>query len=285
MSKLKGKARVKANKKNKNKQKNDFYLRKKRLLGDIRKYDDPILAIECDIVPEGQDVKDIFKKMRYVLNATDNGVGLAASQIGETKRLVIIKPDSDSHDIIYMINPEIISTSGKKKFGKEGCLSYPNTYAFIERFTEVEISYHDENWKEHIIEYEEGNILGIIIQHELEHILGHCKIYEWWKDPEGKQKELEERFKKTEEKKSKYEVVESEDLKREREESNDEAIETFKKIDDGQDIKAVDDIKLYSIQEKMIEECKEEIEKNNEALKKGEIKAVEFKGPQIDIKK
>ena len=91
MSKPKGKARAKANKKKKNKQKNDFFLRKKRLLGEILKYDDPTLSVECEAVLEGEDVREAFKKMKQVLNATENGVGLAASQIGITKKINIIK--------------------------------------------------------------------------------------------------------------------------------------------------------------------------------------------------
>jgi peptide deformylase len=221
MTRLNGKARAKANKKKRNKHKNDFFLRRKNLLGEIIKYDDPMLSIECEVVPEGQDVKDIFKKMKQVLNATENGVGLAASQIGVAKKMIIIKSDSSSRDITCMINPEIETTSRKMKFGKEGCLSYPNTYAFIERFTVVSVSYCDENWKKHTVEYEEGNILGIVIQHELEHLLeGHCQIHDWWKDPEGKKKELEERFKPQEEDTS-SEIVESEDKKKENAENED----------------------------------------------------------------
>jgi len=223
MSRLKGKARVKANKKKRNKQKNDFFLRKKRLIGEILKYDDEILYAECKPVPEGEDVKDIFKKMSQVLNATENGVGLAASQIGVTKRMAIIKSDSDSKDIICMINPQIVSTSREKKFGREGCLSYPKTYAFVERFTSVEVSYFDQDWMNHTVEYKEGDIRGIIVQHELEHLEeGHCQIYNWWKDPEGMRKQLEEKFKPSQEEESSgYEVVESEDMKKEREEKQD----------------------------------------------------------------
>jgi peptide deformylase len=222
MTKLKGKAKARASRKNKNKQKDAFFLRRKMLLGEIKKYDDPALSVKCEIVPEGEDVKDIFKKMAQVMNAAKNGVGIAASQIGESKKLIVIKSDSDSHQITYMINPEIISKSDQIKLGREGCLSYPETYAFIERFAWVEISYFDQNWKEHTTKYKEGDILGIVAQHEIEHLeYGHCQIYEWWKDPEGKKKELEAKFKKPEEKEeqsSGYEIVESEDYKREQEE-------------------------------------------------------------------
>ena len=221
MKRIKGKARARANRKKKNKQKNDFFVRKKNLLGEIRKYDNSDLLMEGEPVVSTDEVGSIFKKMKQVLNLTDNGVGLAASQIGIAKAMVVIKSDVKSNDITCMINPEIVSSSGKMKYGREGCLSYPKTFALIERLTSIEISYHDENWKKHIIEYEEGNILGIVIQHEMEHLkLGHCQVYDWWKDPEGKQKEFEEKFEKAKEQNdSQYDVVESEDRKKEREEN------------------------------------------------------------------
>ncbi len=225
MARLKGKARDRARKKQKNKDNNSYFHRKKNLIGEIRKYDDPILEVECsdfskeEWMHQFDAIKDIFKKMKQVLNATKNGVGLAAPQIGITKNMIIIKPDSDSSKITCMINPEIVSTSGNKKFGREMCLSYPQAIGMVERYTSVKISYYDQDWKKHIVEYKEGNILGIVCQHELSHLSeGHCEIYDWWKDPEGMQKELEDRFKPSEEKTSNNEVVESEDFKREKEE-------------------------------------------------------------------
>ena len=244
MTRLKGKARAKANKKKRNKQKNDFFLRRKNLLWEIRKYDDPELAVKCEAVTKEDaiDIKSVFKKMKQVLNATENGVGLAASQIGIPANMIIVKSDSNSKDITCMINPQIESTSREQKFGREGCISYPSTYAFVERFTSIEVSYHDENWKKHIVEYKEGDILGIIFQHEYDHTLGICQVGDWWKDPEGKKKELEERFKKTEEKTSNNDVVESEDLKKEKEEAKSKrAVGVTKKtLEKGEFVEEVD---------------------------------------------
>ena len=104
-----------------------------------------------------------------------------------------------------------------------------------------------ENWKKHTVEYKKGDILGIVIQHELEHLEeGHCQVYDWWKDPEGKKKELEERFKKTEEKTSSNEVVESEDMKREKEEAkNERAVEVTKEaLRRGEFVEMPEDKKL-----------------------------------------
>jgi len=216
MTRLKGKAKAKANKKQKNKFKNDFFVRRKNFLAEILKYDNPILEVECEVVllEEKDKVVDIFKKMKQVLNATKNGVGLAASQIGITKRMIVIKPDSDSKNITCMINPEIISNSDEMKYGKEGCLSYPNTYAFIERYTSITIKYLDEEFKEHEKEYKEGDILGIVVQHELEHLeKGHCQIYDWWENPKYMEAKLQEKLNPPKE--EKYEVVESGDKKKE----------------------------------------------------------------------
>jgi len=231
MSKSKRKARVKANKKQRRQDKNAYFVRKKQLLSEIRKWDDPILAKKSEVVLNGEDTKVIFKKMRYILNSTGNGVGLAASQIGVSKRLIIIKSDSKSGEIVYMINPEIISNSGEKKFGREMCLSYPDTLAVIERFTSVTVKYFDREWQEQTVVYKEGNILGIVVQHEISHLSeGHCEVYDWWKDPEGMQKVTQEKLKEIEESKSDgveddvdeggggYDIVESDDMKKERQE-------------------------------------------------------------------
>lgn len=223
MSKPKGKARAKANKKLKNKQKNSFFLRRKNLIAKIRKYDDPILEKECEEclrVPK-QTTDAIFKEMVSVLNATENGVGLAAPQIGITRRMAIIKPDSDSRDITFMINPEIVESSEEMKFGREGCLSYPNTYALIERYTWVRVKYLDENWGQQEKIYKEGDILGIVIQHELEHLeSGFCQVHDWWENPEVMENMVKARMASPKEQ-GPYEVEESEDLKREKEEAND----------------------------------------------------------------
>ena len=236
MTKLKGKAKARYSKKQKNKNKNDFFIRRKRLLAEILKYDNPILEVKCEtVLPEEKDkVVDIFKKMKQVLNVTENGVGLAASQIGITKRIIIIKSDSKSKEITCMINPEIISNSDEMKYGKEGCLSYPDTYAFIERYTSITVKYLDEDFKEHEIEYKEGNILGIIVQHEMEHLEeGHCQVHDWWENPKYMEEILQEKLNPSKE--EKYDVVESEDLKKEKE-------ETIKKEPNKETKKAIEEL-------------------------------------------
>jgi len=214
MSKLKGKARSKARKNKGRQSKLSRESYKRGLLSSILKYDAPFLADECQTVPENTDVSKDISDMKKVLGCTENGVGLAASQIGICKKIIVFRKDSNSSKMTVMINPEIVSHGMDKKYGIEGCLSYPKTFAPVERFTSIEVEYFDENWKKCTKEYEEGEIEGVVVQHEIEHLLfGHCQIHDWWKNPEGKQQELKDKF---EPKSSSNTVVESDDLKSER---------------------------------------------------------------------
>lgn len=224
MTKLKSRTKAKARKKKQQQSKKSAVAYKKMLLSKILKYDDDILTARCEEVVRGTDVSQTIKTMKKVLGCTDNGVGLAASQIGILDRIIVIKPDARKFKTIAMINPVIISHSEEKKYGVEGCLSYPKTFAPVERYTWVEVKYFDENWKEQTFKSKIGTIDGIVIQHEIEHLSeGHCQIHDWWADMEGKQKELQEIFEskgKTEEiVSSNNDVVESEDFKREKAEA------------------------------------------------------------------
>lgn len=212
MTRLKGKAKAKARKKKSQTSAASKQSYKKKMLSMILKYDNEALAKKCEDVAVGSDVSKTVSTMKKVLGLTDNGVGLAASQIGIMDRVIVIRPDSSKYEITAMINPEIISCSEKAKYGVEMCLSYPNVLAMVERYVWVEVKYFDENWEEHTVKYREGQIEGIITQHEIEHLSkNHCEVYDWWKDPEGMQEKLRERFEPKEETGG-YEVEESEDF-------------------------------------------------------------------------
>jgi peptide deformylase len=225
MTKLKGKKKAKARKKKQQQSKMSAVAYKKKMLSKILKYNNENLSKKCSEVASGADVSKTISTMKKVLGCTDNGVGLAASQIGVLERIIVIRPDASKYDITAMINPKIVSQGDVKKYGIEGCLSYPKTFAPVERYAEIEVKYFDENWKEQTVSFKEGDIESIVVQHEIEHLEeGHCQIHDWWEDEEGKQKELQEiwdaKYAPQEEvAKSAYEVVESEDLQREKEEA------------------------------------------------------------------
>lgn len=110
----------------------------------------------------------------YETMIAKNGVGLAAIQVGIPKRMLIINlPREDKilhkEDLLEIINPEILSTEGEILF-QEGCLSVPNFYEMIQRFSFVRLKYCDRFGNENILEAED--YLAVAIQHEIDHLNG-----------------------------------------------------------------------------------------------------------------
>lgn len=98
----------------------------------------------------------------------NEGVGLAAPQVGILKR-VIVMDVGDEHGLIELVNPEIISTSGEQ-IGPEGCLSIPGLQGDVRRPMNVTVKGQDRNGNEVIIEGKE--LLARCIMHEVDHLNG-----------------------------------------------------------------------------------------------------------------
>jgi len=94
-------------------------------------------------------------------------VGLAAPQIGSNLRIAIVQHGEDD---IVMINPEIISTSGKKDTKRESCMSIWGMVGPVERRDKVEVSFIDGEGIEHLEKY--TGFTARIVQHELDHLDG-----------------------------------------------------------------------------------------------------------------
>ena len=133
---------------------------------------DPRLKKECEPVTEVNDeIRDLLDDMLETMYAAP-GIGLAASQIGVMKRVVVmdVSDDKDKPEPMKLINPEIIWESEDTSVYQEGCLSIPEQYADVERPAEVGVRYLDENGKEH--EIEADGLLATCIQHEIDHLDG-----------------------------------------------------------------------------------------------------------------
>lgn len=122
-----------------------------------------------------QLVEDMFETMYY-----DDGIGLAAPQIGISKKIVVIDiPDYDGetlvkHNQLVLINPEITAKSGEVSY-KEGCLSVPEFYEEVTRAETISLKAQDEKGKEIVFENVNG-LLAICMQHELDHLEGHLFV-------------------------------------------------------------------------------------------------------------
>jgi peptide deformylase len=100
------------------------------------------------------------------------GVGLAAPQIGQSIRLVIITLGLEiKHpEPKALINPEIVSHGEMKELCQEGCLSVPEENGDVPRWTEITVRALDENGEQ--IEFDARNMTARIIQHEIDHLNG-----------------------------------------------------------------------------------------------------------------
>ena len=101
-----------------------------------------------------------------------NGVGLAAPQVGLDMRIFIVDAAAREEEKtpITMINPKIISIEDDLVSYEEGCLSFPEHFAEIDRPDKLKIEYIDENNKKKILSTDGFN--SRIIQHELDHLNG-----------------------------------------------------------------------------------------------------------------
>lgn len=135
-------------------------LRKVRVMGD------EVLRKKCKEVKEVNDrirvlIDDMFDTMYE-----ENGVGLAAPQVGILKRIVVI--DVGEEPLVF-INPVILETSGEQT-GDEGCLSLPGKSGVVTRPNYVKVRAFDEEMNE--FELEGTELLARAICHECDHLDG-----------------------------------------------------------------------------------------------------------------
>jgi peptide deformylase len=130
-------------------------------------------------------LKELAKNMLETMYQ-ENGIGLAAPQVGELKRMLVI--DTRPRDVegryekmemseleqkikqpLVILNPEIVKGDGKTYFN-EGCLSVPSFFDEVERFKTIDLKYQDLDGKTHHIHVD--GLLAICIQHEMDHLEG-----------------------------------------------------------------------------------------------------------------
>ena len=105
--------------------------------------------------------------------ATENGVGLAAPQVGVLRRAVIVLEtnvlEGEEAYLIELINPEIIESSGEQ-YGPEGCLSVPGEYGLVRRPLNVKVRAQDRNGE--FFEVEGTGLTARCFCHEIDHLDG-----------------------------------------------------------------------------------------------------------------
>ncbi len=145
---------------------------------ELRYYGDPILR------KRATEVRDFDERLREEAEAMietmarENGVGLAAPQVGLEKRLLVAlqmdAPDDSDADPIVMVNPEILDRSPDAWVYEEGCLSIPGIRGDVTRPEGIRVRYQDVEGKSHVIDID--GMFARVVQHEIDHLDGKLFI-------------------------------------------------------------------------------------------------------------
>ncbi len=128
---------------------------------------------------KAKDVHKVSKKIQdLVTDLLDtmyakNGVGLAAPQIGESYRVFVVDVSTGDEPLnpIVFINPKIIKKSGAT-ISHEGCLSFPEAYTDVRRYSDIMVKAMDRKGRSFVLEAHDGTLLARCIQHEYDHLDG-----------------------------------------------------------------------------------------------------------------
>jgi peptide deformylase len=99
----------------------------------------------------------------------NNGIGLAAPQVGLSKRVLVIDVRQENQPVYIMVNPRITRREGEIE-AEEGCLSLPEVFGQVKRAERVQVAYIDREGEERTLEAE--GLLARAIQHEIDHLNG-----------------------------------------------------------------------------------------------------------------
>lgn len=111
-------------------------------------------------------IQELIPAMLETMMEAD-GVGLAAPQVGQNVRLIVINHQDSP---LAMINPKIIKKSLLKEWGEEGCLSVPGRFGEVKRFKKIKAEYLDSAGEKKQIDAQ--GLLARVIQHEVDHLDG-----------------------------------------------------------------------------------------------------------------
>ena len=128
--------------------------------------DKKVLSKVCK--PCGSKIEGIRvgNKLLEILIETDDGVGLAANQVGIDSAVCVIKVKEP----IVLINPRVVGKFGKSFF-QEGCLSFKGDYVLTERWTDIVVK-DDNHSNQLFFSFEKNALECVCVQHEVDHLNG-----------------------------------------------------------------------------------------------------------------
>ena len=139
----------------------------------LRYYGDPVLRKRAEAVLEVTEAeRQLAEQMLETLYATGNGIGLAATQVGILKRLIIVdigEEDDEAYEPLALFNPELVGFDGEIVV-EEGCLSIPDVTAEVKRPEIIVVEGIDV--QNEPVRIETDGLLARVLQHEIDHLNG-----------------------------------------------------------------------------------------------------------------
>jgi len=127
------------------------------------------LEIPAEKVADVSTVQTLIDDMLDTMYETDDGIGLASTQVGRKEAVVVIDISEGRNEPMVLINPVVVEGENIES-GQEGCLSIPGYYADVERYTKVKVTALDREGN--AIEINDDGFLAIAMQHEIDHLKG-----------------------------------------------------------------------------------------------------------------
>jgi peptide deformylase len=143
--------------------------RRAAALSHVRKYGDPVLRSKARPIEVFDDaLRAEIARMGGLMNDS-LGIGLAATQVGALRRVLVYRVEHDS-PVNALVNPEIEWSGREKEWMEEGCLSLPGVHVDVERPVRVRVRAQDAGGEPILIEA--AGLEARVIQHEIDHLDG-----------------------------------------------------------------------------------------------------------------
>ena len=140
---------------------------------EIREYPAEVLQKKAKTVKKfGPELESLAGRMFDIMYET-GGVGLAAPQVGISKRIAVIDSRQSPEEKMVLVNPSIVKREGEDAL-EEGCLSVPGAFGNVKRAARVEVVAQDLTGKKRRFTAE--GMLARVVQHEVDHLEGHLFI-------------------------------------------------------------------------------------------------------------
>ena len=134
---------------------------------DIRKFGDPVLKTRAEPVETFDDSLVRFTEEMLATMRENDGVGLAANQVGRLKRVLVASVEDEDY---VVVNPVLSEVSETTEPGQEGCLSIPGINVEVDRATAVTVTGQDASGEP--VRLEARDMLARVFQHEVDHLDG-----------------------------------------------------------------------------------------------------------------